>query len=207
VGSDFDENLVTSMVRDALLTRKLEKADETTRGQYGLSYDELRKVGNTQMPPDLFREAMWAVRDCDIRAQFIVYGFTDFGLPLLVETDTSGKVFIREDFAVVGSGGYLAQSVMMHREHHESASVEETFYTVYEAKRYAEGDRSVGPSTTLLRADQDGGRFMITAGGKKWADKLYQRFGPRPTKKANFTAPEGVWSELLSTKNPPKPES
>jgi hypothetical protein len=63
---------------------------------------------------------------------------------LIIHADEDGKVVVVEDFAVIGDGGYLAQSVLLHREHTDRKSLEQTIYTVYEAKRYAEGSRTVG---------------------------------------------------------------
>jgi len=67
---------------------------------------------------------------------------------MLLHIDGSGGVNIREDFAVAGEGGYLAQTALLHRQHSETTgSLEETMYCVFEAKKYAERVASVNSVT------------------------------------------------------------
>ncbi len=193
----IDDTYMLALLRSALAERKHEKADEIIQGQYGISYDELRRVGLAQFPPDVYRDAMWTVRDSRIRAEFIVYGFTSLGLPLVLKTTQEGVVKIIEDWGVIGEGGYLAQTVLMHRGTYEMMPLANATYIVYEAKKYAENAPSVGTNvTTLVVAHPDGRRQIFSPEGKKWADIHYSEFGPKPLPKETMTLPSDAWFDL-----------
>ena len=201
---NFDEDVALKKVRAALLERKHQKADDIITSRYGISYDELRKTGAKEFPPDIFREAMWEVRDCPVDADLIVYGFTGYGQATIIES-SGGKAHISEPFAIIGSGAYLAQSVMMHRAYAELMEIDKAAYVIWEAKKYAEGVRSVGTDVTMLKSAPDGSRLMLRDAAKKWGDKQFRRFGPRPIgEKTTFQLPEDAWLELMSKANPPR---
>lgn len=174
----LDETNVGGLVRDALAAHKKQKVDERVRGQYAISYDDLLNIGKEKLPPELFREAMTQVRDASIGAEFIVAGFSG-RFPMVFQTDANGGVSVREDFAVIGEGGYLAQTVLLHRAHSDVSSTEEALYTVYEAKKYAEGATSVGSFTTITVIHADRRRQRLTKAGRDFLKQQYDRLGPK----------------------------
>lgn len=176
---DLTVDAVTEATRRALVARKREKIEELIQGQFGITYDEFRAVGGTQFPPEVFRDAMWAVRDTKVEAEFIIAGFNWDDRPIILQTTTTGAVLRRHDFAVIGAGSYLAQSVLMHREYSNSMPLAQALYTVYEAKVYAEGETSVGMKTTM-HVQAAGKSLWLSEATLKWLIEQYTQYGPKP---------------------------
>jgi 20S proteasome alpha/beta subunit len=111
--ASIDETNIADLVRSALTKRKRAKADELIRGQYGVDYDTFVSSWQNSLPPELYRDAMLFVRDMRVDADFIIAGF--YGphrIPIVIDTDASGRVHIREDFTAIGEATYVAQSVL-----------------------------------------------------------------------------------------------
>jgi hypothetical protein len=174
----MDEGEITKIVRDSLTQRKNEKADELVRGRYGISYSDFLGMGKEKFPPDEFRRDFIEIGALELGAEFIIAGFAN-GFPFLLEADTFGKTKARDDFAVVGSGASLAQSVMMHRAHTDVHTYEETLYCVYEAKKYSEGQPNVGENTNIFTMRSDGSMSMLKPEGHNWLRERFAEFGPR----------------------------
>jgi hypothetical protein len=174
----IDETNAVELVRNVIAEQKRIKADEYTRSKYGLSYDDFLNIGKDKLPSELYREAMTEIRDMRIETECIVAEIAN-GFPMLIKTDNAGRTTIREDFAVVGEGGYLAQTVLLYRAHTDINSLAQTIYTVYEAKKYAEGATSVGEFTTLSILHSDGSREQIMKTGRAILQTYYKKFGPQ----------------------------
>ena len=178
------EKDVAAAIREALAERKKEKADEYIRGQFGFSYDELINFGKKKLPLEDYREALNSVRDIKIDSGMIIAGFEHQKYPLLLETDGDGRVITHEDFAVIGSGKYLASAALLQREHVNVHPLARAIYTVYEAKKFAERVSSVGKRTsmTILKAGTtDNKSYMYFYGPDDFAEleKKFEEYGPK----------------------------
>lgn len=176
---EIDETNIKSIVRDVMLARKREKSDELVRGDYGLTLDEFTAKGKSILTEDLYRDELLKIRAVCINATFIIAGFVG-NFPILMDTDPEGHVHIRKDFAVVGEGNILAQSVLLHRGLTDVTGPAKGMYITYEAKRYAEGAPSVGRWTTLSLMDKDGNENSVSGDMRLWLEREYARFGPKP---------------------------
>jgi hypothetical protein len=172
-----DRNIVT-LVRAALNERKMDKANELIQGKYAISYTEFLTTGKDRLPPDLFRSAAAEVELMDLDAAFIIFGYIG-KFPWLIETNGHSQVKIREDFAVVGQGAYLAQASMLHRGHSDIDTLGKTLYSVYEAKKFAEGAPSVGKNTVQSVIYQDGRNELTSVKADNLLEAHYKKYGPR----------------------------
>lgn len=175
----IDETNAGELVRQVLMEMKKQKADDIVRADYAISYEELLANGKARFPEEIFRDAMLTVRAAHVDAQCIVAGFAD-GFPLLLQTERNGRVAVHEEFAAVGEGAYLAQSILLHRAHSDVLPFACALYSVYEAKKYAEGARSVGSNTSIVVHHKDGRREIVNVGGFSALDKHYKLYGPKP---------------------------
>jgi len=121
---------------------------------------------------------MFSISEITLNIDCIVAGFLDDGFPMLLHLDGKGGVNIKEDFAVAGEGGYLAESGLLHRQHSEDQPLEKTLYCVYEAKKYAERVSTVNNVTHIAILSNDGLEFLRKA-GKDYFQTLYCKFGPQ----------------------------
>jgi hypothetical protein len=185
----IDETNVVGLVRNAINTRKKEKADELTQGRYAISYDDFLKIGKEKFPPDIYRDTMAEIGNMKIGATCIVAGFTDIGGgrmdPMLIETEGNGRVAVVEDFTAIGEGAYLAQSALLQRSHIDVASLSRTIYCAYEAKKYAERVSSVGVYTSIAVMYGDGTAKIVKPDGWSKLLELFDKFGPQ-------VIPEGI---------------
>jgi hypothetical protein len=183
VAATIDETNAVPLARGVLLARKREKANEITQGLFGLDYDNFIDIGRDKFPLEIFRDAMLSIREAVFRAEFILAGFAG-RFPMMVETQRDGRVCVREDFAAVGAGAYLAHAAMLQRAHSDVKEFHQALYNVFEAKKYAEREISVGQYTSIMISQRDGSVKTITQAGKKWLAEQYAQCGPQklPTK-------------------------
>jgi 20S proteasome alpha/beta subunit len=177
--SEVNETNITSLVRNVLNNRKKEKIDEFIRGRYGISYDDFLGFGKEKFPTDVHREAILSLSEINIDCSLIVAGFCS-GFPMIVETTDKCRVLVREDFATIGEGSYLAQSVLLQRRHIDTKELGLTIYTVYEAKKYAEEVSSVGKQTTVAVIYPDDPRLDIKGEGMESLAEKFKKYGPQP---------------------------
>lgn len=172
-----DETNALSLVRAALNKRKLEMAEECIRGKFGISYTEFMATGKSRLPDDQFRSATTEVELLKNDAELIIVGFP-LGFSMLIKTEGTYAA-IKEDFAVAGEGGYLAQASMLHRAHNSLESLDRSLYCVYEAKKFAEGAPSVGRSTSVITMSKDGVLRFMNHKGRQFLDATYEKLGPQ----------------------------
>ena len=134
------ENIDRS-IKDVLFERKKQLAEEFIRDRFAITFDEFSQYGKVRLPEDLFREAMRQLREIDLKAEFILAGYVD-GTPEIYSFDGSGRVGAANDYAVCGSGYYLAHAALMRREQSVMCTVERGLYNVFEAKKLSEAVRS-----------------------------------------------------------------
>lgn len=174
----IDETNVLRIVRAALNERKFDKANELIQGKFAIPYSEFLAAGKARFPDDQFRAVMSEVELIEIEAVFIIVGFAD-RFPILIKTDRTCGAVIKEDHVVIGEGGYLAQAALLSREHHNIETLERTLYSVFEAKKFAEGVPSVGTTTAIYVLYADGGVGYVTAEGNDFLEEQYKQFGPK----------------------------
>src|ERR1043166_1543481 len=151
-----DETNVVHIVRSALNERKADKANELIQGKYAISYADFLATGKFRLPDDLFRSAATEVELIRIDADFAIVGFDSTKSGLLVKSNGKCEVSIKEDFVAIGEGGYLAQASLLNRSHSYVSTFARALYSVYEAKKFAEGAPSVGRSTQITILHNDG---------------------------------------------------
>jgi 20S proteasome alpha/beta subunit len=160
-GSDeIDETNVAVKITDALLKRKKQRANELVIGKFAIPYEEFLSIGKDKFPSDIFRDTMSQIMSIRL-PEFIIAGFDEAKFPIICQTNASGTVSIRDDFAVVGEGEYVATAVLLQRAQSYGTLVTETLYNVFEAKKYAEKVPSVGDRTSICILAQMARRQLI----------------------------------------------
>lgn len=178
-GIALDETNIGRLVDDALAARKRSRVENLVQSRYAISYDEFRETGRERFPDDLFRNLMYEIHEVAIDIALILAGFVDDS-PLILEANRSSHAVIRDDFSTIGSGAPLAQSVLLGRQHHTQNTLAQTAYTVFEAKKYAEGEVGVGEEYAMIVMAKDDRVTMLSAKGKDWLDETYEICGPKP---------------------------
>lgn len=190
----FTEETALSLVRSVLNERKKEKANELTNSRYGINYSDFLAQGRVWLPQDSFRELLYDVRQAEIRAEFIVAGFSNSNDPIIIETARDGCAYLREDFAVIGGGSFLARSSLAHREFYDLDPLGVAIYSVYEAKKLAEREVSVGKDTLTLVVPPDGKAMKLMNEAYTWLSQLYHEYGPKALQE--ITIPDGIMKNI-----------
>jgi hypothetical protein len=165
-------------MKSPLRQRKKDLADEYTFSRYNMSYADFIAVGKDKFPDEEFRNSIRNVAAIRLRANLIIAGFVDES-PEIYLTDEDGIAKATNDFAVIGEGQYLAQSVLLRRQQHSRLSLYETLYNAYEAKRYSESVGSVGKYTSIAIISPGAKRELTSFGVDKQLKKCFEDYGPK----------------------------
>jgi hypothetical protein len=168
-------------------------ADDYIRQLLGIDYNYFLQYGKERFPADFFREKMNEVSQITLGASLIIAGFVPckkigpysqgLSSTICVVEDSlrhNDTVRIETDFAAIGSGSDAAIAAMFHRGQHWERNLMYTIYSVFEAKRYAEGVPGVGPDIVSIDVlePQNVIRSLSDA-GYEYCESLWTRFGPR----------------------------
>jgi 20S proteasome alpha/beta subunit len=175
---EIDETNVLPIIQSALNERKFNLCNEFVQGRFAMSYDLFMKIGRTNLPEDRFLSAVHSIENILLGAEFLIVGFIS-GYPVIVQTDQRCGASIKESFACIGEGSYLAHASLMHRQHDELAVLGTALYSVYEAKKWAERNRTVGDATSVDLLYRDGSRKMLTVNGLNLLDEKFAEYGPK----------------------------
>lgn len=184
-------NLDSDIVITDLL-RGLEKAAEDRKAEIikhhvrmaqGIEYDELRKTPKDCLS-DLDDEILHSIRGLTLGADVIIATFSDEAM--IIRLDRYGKAHWETNYSVIGEGSDIALAFLCQQPWDfggssdpptvgwvKALSLMQCLYRVYEAKKAAEKNRSVGESTAFSVLIKDVGRFEIS---DECRDILYDRF-------------------------------
>ena len=115
---------------------------------------------------------------------------------MIVQVNGDHGVSIKEDFAVAGSGSYLAQYGLLHRQHYDVQTLDRTIYCVYEAKKYAERVSSVGKITYFVVIQPSSKAVMLTGLGTEELEKLFANYGPHGLNDPDIVLPAGSFTTV-----------
>lgn len=164
-------------------TQKRTLANNFIQSQLAVSYEYLLEHGISQLPERQFDDLVSGVRSIDLGCQVILVGFIS-GNPFIFTIEANGTVCREESFAVIGSGGAVAQSSLFRRGYRGYMPIGEAAYYIYEAKKFSEVAPGVGPRTDMAvvgRSDRPGYSkwMMVDPFYMERLDSEYKRFGPQ----------------------------
>lgn len=179
---------IAELIRTPLRIRKREKAEEYVSGRFAMSYDDFLKFGKTQLPDDLFREAVFEISKLQLKAEFIIAGFVYEDDPILAETYADGSIALKEMFACIGESAYLATASLMNREFMGVSPEKTAIYQIFEAKTYAQRVTSVGEYTSIYIIDKNRKRRSLTSKGITYLRAKVEELGPKKIERAKIAA-------------------
>jgi 20S proteasome alpha/beta subunit len=177
--ADISEINILKLIQTCLFERKRFLCEEFSQSKFAMPYEEFLNSGKDKLPLDRYTSAVRGIEALPLGVDCIICGFIE-GFPILVQTDQFCGATIRESFAVVGAGSYLAHASLMHRQHDELGLLDASIYCVYEAKKWAERNRTVGDHTSVTVVSANGNAQLLTAKGKLFLDEKFGELGPKP---------------------------
>jgi len=158
-------------------------ADELVRKKLSVSYEYLRQ-NKGKFPSGTVYEVYTEIGQIDSEAELITAGFLD-GKPYLFVIERNCEVFYREHFAAIGSGAQIAEPSLFQRGQRNTASIADTIYQVFEAKKLGEIADAVGEKTTMVvispQEDEEVVSIQyVTPSGFAFLEQKYKELGLKP---------------------------
>lgn len=181
-GTDTDIAALLSATRAAFKLHRVkrQRVEQIVQSKFAMGYDEFLKTGKQSLPDDAFRMAITEIDMASPDVEFIVAGFESDRFPILIKTHVRDGAKIKEEFACIGEGAYLAQASLLNRGYSDMMPFNTALYAVYEAKRFAEGAPSVGSATSMAIASMDGNLKLVNLTGIRALRALYDSLGRKP---------------------------
>jgi hypothetical protein len=148
------------LLRTAVTTQKNNLADEYVSGQLGISYVDFVATGKEKLPEEIFREMISSVRTITLGCSLLAVDFSS-DEPSIYRIQETGMVEMCDNFAAVGSGLYIAESVLFIRTHTEQDGLQGTLFEVFEAMNLGGRAPGVGDTFTLLVLSRRNGDIVI----------------------------------------------
>jgi hypothetical protein len=164
--------------------------DDFVRQTWGMSYSQLI-ASASNLPGESVAKLLDSITSIKLGASLIVAGFIDTpddegkreSSPyLFVVQDSDGHedvVSIQQQYAVIGSGAYVAIPAIHQREHDDEKSLMETIYTLFEAKKLSQVVPGVGEATSIDVMEPGGKLWSLSDAGHDRCEQLFNQIGPR----------------------------
>lgn len=144
---------VADEIKKPPMQYKRKLIDEYVRLNWGVSYDDYLAGALNNLPQDTLSGLAQQIAAIRLRCQLILTPFVN-GQPKLFTVEDDGTTIQHDNFAVIGSGSWIAQSNMLLRQHLDTDSLARTLYCVHESKHLSESETSVGPKTLMVVANR-----------------------------------------------------
>jgi hypothetical protein len=134
VGQDYVSPNWTAVLREAVLHQKHRIADEIIIGRFGISYQEMLRIGREKFPPDVYRDTVAEIARTPLDCWLLVLAFNQTDA-IIFRIGDGGLIETCQNFAAIGSGLYLAESALFQRDQSVARDLGTTIYNVFEAMR------------------------------------------------------------------------
>jgi hypothetical protein len=167
-----------------IFRRKL--VEEHMARKFGLNYDTFRTaVGKGEIPESVAIEAFTDIAKIDLDCQLIIIVFID-RQPSIFKINMDGTIEDCENFATIGSGTYIAESVLYQRKQDSRLPLGPSVYHVFEAMKLGSIAPGVGEEHTINVLYPPGERRndvvgeVLTEKAKEFLERQFKKFGPKP---------------------------
>lgn len=182
---EADEEIFLEICRKAVRNHKHVLADEYISSALGISYDELLTTFHQNLPVERYNSLISDVVEIRLGCDIIVCQLQDEEDALLVRINGNGDTEVCNNFAAIGSGMYIAESSLFHRQHAKEESLANTIYHVYEAMRLGSHAPGVGERFIMNIASYGNKQTRWSRISEEYLAKLeveYKKFGPQEVK-------------------------
>jgi hypothetical protein len=155
--------------------------DDYIHSQIARSYEWLLESGHEVLPTEYYSQLIHFVAGVRFDAQLILCGIDD-GVSLIFVIDESrGEPISKpvENFAAIGSGSMIAESVLHQRSHRSEMPLKMAIYHALEAKRLGESAPGVGSRTTTTILLPGGKLAYPTNECTDCMESLIQQYAPK----------------------------
>jgi len=114
--SDLDMDSIFDKLNEASNAHKMLLCDQTVRRRLGISFKRFLEKGEHELTVEVRNRMLYELEEIDFGCTLLTYGFVKgIDFPYIFTIDGSGEVTHRQNFAAIGSGGMVAESVLYQR--------------------------------------------------------------------------------------------
>ena len=179
--SSMEESAVLEQLRipPAKLRRRM--AETLTQTKFSVGYEDFLRSGKDWFDLDTHRQTLYEISSQNFEGDELILFGAASGEFLLYKF-SGGEVWQCRDFAVIGSGTTVAEPILYQRKQDWTKSVQETLYSLYEAKKLAEVTPGVGDKTLVAMQflSKPGRLQWLSARGLEILEHEFSTFGPKP---------------------------
>jgi 20S proteasome alpha/beta subunit len=135
-------------LKAAATTHKRNLLDEYFGLTWGVDYNGYLAGTLNHLPEDVLSRIAREVEQLHFECQLIITAHTKTGFRLFT-MDSRGTILEADDYVVIGSGLWIAQASLGQRQYSRYHHVSLASYLIYEAKRLAENEPTVGKTTNM----------------------------------------------------------
>jgi 20S proteasome alpha/beta subunit len=180
------EYQVTNLLKRPVALFKRELAGEHTSLKFGLGYEEFKSsVRSHRIDTLVANRTMQEISNIQFGCWLILPFFWE-GKPKIYKIDTFGTVELCENFAAIGTGATIAESVLYQRKHEALAPLGPSVYHVFEAMKLCSVASGNGQGRTLdvlyppgeKKKDLTG--KTLTGAARRFLESKFNELGPKP---------------------------
>ncbi|MEK6288903.1 MAG: hypothetical protein AABO57_24560 [Acidobacteriota bacterium] len=199
--SDLNVDSIFDKLNEASNAHKTLLCDQTVNRRLGISFKRFLENGEHELTLEVRNRMLYELEEIDFGCTILTYGFLkEMHFPYIFTIDGSGEVTHRQNFAAIGSGGTVAESVLYQRHQDSILDVNTTLYHVYEASRvaYLSGAPGVGKINRFLVLEPTADRTNIRARAVKseFVEQLelfFGQYGPKPLTRVPVLSEDFYW--------------
>jgi len=180
-----DETLES--LQEAVVMQKRKLAAEYVGMRLGMSYEEFFDTGKEKLPEEIFREIITDIKGIGLGCSLLVIDFSISSPTIFRVSDTC--VERCSNFAAIGTGLLIAESLLFLREHNFATDVGEALFNAWEAMRLGSLVPGVGETFNIDVLSRKNGKVRseeLTEEHEKYLEKQVTRFSLREPKKIQF---------------------
>lgn len=182
---EFTLNNITDKLSEAACLHKEKLCNRWARQKLGVSYERFLTQGEREFSPEIRNRFLYQIETLNFGCDLLIFGFLTQDDPRLFTCDHFGEIADEQDFAAIGSGSFVAESVLFQRQQHRQRSMSATLYCLYEAfrlttKTKAPGVGEVPNAAVIAPVDASVPRIRtVTEKGFKNLAKTFEKFCPK----------------------------
>jgi hypothetical protein len=188
--AELTDATLYDQLRRPAQNHKLMLCEHHVKMKLGMSYSEFVEYGKTSLSESVFQETEYEIANLNLGCDLIACGFVSpersdhFYTSRVFTIGTHGEVRQHDNFATVGSGGVIAESVFFQRTLTRFAPLERTIYVVYEAMKLSNIAPGVGRiiNMVVLEPTTDGAGVwsrIVGRDGYKHQQELFLKYAPK----------------------------
>jgi 20S proteasome alpha/beta subunit len=176
------------ILQRAVTMQKQNIADQYIGSKLGMDYETFLKRGSN-LPPDVFRQLTVDITNLHLDCFLIVATISDNVGSSLMRVHDTGTVEICNNFCAIGSGYYIAESILALRGHQLNLPLKKALYNVHEAMTLGAHAPGVGEDfqVSILSLKGDAVEWeYLTFEYFEYLEKQEKKYGIREITKIDY---------------------